>query len=423
MNIKMKKVSITMLILLMLILMLTVVVDTNVAVAQTTLMTNTSAIGCMNVSVVNKTLTNMYTNMSTIPMTNNRIVPDTRMTGNMSTEPKTNNRMVPNVIITNRSGYYPKPSYEATPMPTPNCPVVNGYIQCIALPPRETVVATPIPIVVTPIPTAVYNITPLFGSSNATAHDAIFSYDSIRVNHVITLCNPVSDKEYAITGLTEKNCGNPDLALDDFPLDNLPSGGSSGIISASEMVYLKVSMNEGSGISLFPWQTETVTFDWYDSSDGRELFHGSTEVNAFNVVGGCIIGHFSWEINKPSIYYVDITTIDGNARVVFNVIDNGQTAITATPTPIGDGYQIPAIVSPTYTARPVVTYTASPTAIVTHIAIPTVTVAQNLETNNPDPGCWGSAYDFGVCAGDLATRTVVGVLIGVGKGVVGILGW
>jgi hypothetical protein len=424
MNTKMKKVSITMLILL--ILMLAIIVD--VAIAQTVFVSNTTIERTVN-STATPTIPigQMLNNMSSEPKTNNRIVPDTRMTGNMS-------NMTTTIVVKKRididdhndhRGYHPKPLYEATPMPTPNCPFVtpaycpNGIADGPAFDDRGCVKPR---VCATPVPIETVNITPLFGSSNATVYDAIFSYDSIRVNHVITLCNPVSDKEYAITGLTEKNCGNPDLVINDFPLDNLPSGGNSGIISASEMVYLKVSMNEGSGISLIPWRTETVTFDWYDSSDGRELFHGSTEANAFNVVGGCIIGHFSWEINKPSIYYVDITTEDGNARVVFNVTDNGQATITATPTPIGGGYQIPATVSPTYNENPVVTYTASPTPIVTYTASPTVTVTQNLETNDPDPGCWSSAYGFGMCAGDVAIRTGVGLIMGLGKGITKLLG-
>lgn len=277
----------------------------------------------------------------------------------------------------------------------------------------ETVPTTPVPTVVaTPVPTVVATPVPTY---------RIYSYDNIKVNHTIILCNPVSDDEHVITGLTEKNCGNPNLVLNNYPLGVMPSGGNSGKISASEMIMIKVRTN--GHISLVPWETQPVKMNWYDANgvNSRLMYSTVGSADSFNNEVRSYIGHFSWEINKSGKYYVDVDEGDlGSARVVFDVIDNGQPIATVTTTPIV-----------TYTQNPTVTATTIATAMptVTTIATPTVTTTY-MQTNQPEPGdgdnsggCWNSYIGFGICIGDVATKTGAGILLGIGKGIADMLGW
>lgn len=73
----------------------------------------------------------------------------------------------------------------------------------------------------------------------------------------------------------------------------------------------------------------------------------------------------------------------------------------------------------TYTARPEPTYTARPTVTVTPV-ITHVPKPGTLE--DPNPGCWGSAFGFGMCAGSVAAKTGVGLAMGIGKGIVQLFG-
>lgn len=233
----------------------------------------------------------------------------------------------------------------------------------------------------------------------------IYSYDNIRVDHNIVLCNVASDDERAITGGSlEKNCGNPDLNIDHYPLDLYPSGGNSGKVSASEMVLVNV-ITSGS-MSLVPWRTQPVNMSWYDGSDNRLMFNLVSHANNINNKAYSFIGHFSHEINKPGKYYVDVDVVGfGSSRVVFNVTGNGQ-VIT-----------IPI---------PVVTYTQNLT--VKNTSIPIVTVnppalgSENSNSNSNSGGCWDSYVGFGTCAGGSIAETGIGILLGVADTIANIFG-
>lgn len=239
----------------------------------------------------------------------------------------------------------------------------------------------------------------------------LYSFDNIPVDHTIKLCDVVSDNERAVTGGSmAKNCGKTVFTLNDHPLDMLPSGGSSGKVSDSEMVY--VDIVTGGSMSILPWRTQTVIISWYDGSDNRLMYNATAEVNNIDNYAGAFIGHFSWEINKPGKYYVDVNVVNwGTERVVFDVVDNGG------PSPVVT-YEIQ---TPSHIVTPVVTRTPSP--VITYIATPAPRIATPapiptpVQANNPDPGCWSSAMGFGMCVGDVGTRTVVGIVLGVGKGI------
>lgn len=233
------------------------------------------------------------------------------------------------------------------------------------------------------------------------------SYDNIKVWHSIELCNVASDAEREITeGPLAKNCGNPDLNIDNYPLDLMPSGGGSGKVSASEMVMVKIKT--GGHIELIPWRTQPVKISWYNET-GRLMFSTINQVNSINYETMSFIGHFSWEINEPGKYYVDIDEYDwGSARVVFDVTSNGQT------------------VSPIATAVPVVTY--MPTVTYTSVPIVTVNppalgdVGDDSSSSSDSGGCWDSYVGFGTCAGGAIAKTGVGILLGIADTVANIFG-
>lgn len=184
---------------------------------------------------------------------------------------------------------YIVPNPTSIPIPTPN--------------PIPTVIVTPIP---TPTPPVIY------------------SYDNINIDHKIELCKPTPTVIYRQTGIAETDCGTTTFVLDNYPLDMLPSGGDSGIVSNSEMVLAKITVN--GGISLIPWESVGVKMRWYDAGEydanGNRLMYYTKQqtANSFNNEVTSFIGHFSWEIDEPGQYYVDVITEYGDARVVFDVI-------------------------------------------------------------------------------------------------------
>lgn len=169
----------------------------------------------------------------------------------------------------------------------------------------------------TPVPTPIYTPVP----TPIPTPIQIYSYDNIRVDHKIELCKPIPTHIYEKSESEEwyTDCGITTFVLGNYPLDLLPSGGGSGIISDSEMVLAKVTIN--GGISLIPWETVDVKMRWYDASENRLMFYTTQQnANSFNNDVTSFLGRFSWEINKKGQYYVDVITEYGDARVVFNVI-------------------------------------------------------------------------------------------------------
>ena len=137
-----------------------------------------------------------------------------------------------------------------------------------------------------------------------------------------------------------------------FPLNDLPSGGNSGRISASEMVIAVVSiLNKDPGDGY-------VQFSWYENKTNGEddrLMVKSKEV----IVPACggyppinnecaiyksyvtygYIGHFSGEIVEGGYYYVVIDTKWGQSKIDFGVVpivnggsgDGKYTVVTPVP--------------------------------------------------------------------------------------------
>lgn len=183
-----------------------------------------------------------------------------------------------------------------------------------------------------PVPTSIQKITPRPTPvpTPAPTHIPIpvYSYDNIKVDHKIELCKPIPTHTFEKLELEYwyTDCGITTFVLDNYPLDMLPSGGDSGIVSDSEMVVTKVTIN--GGISLIPWESVNVKMHWYDANEyddntnnNRLMFYTNGQTaNSFNNEVTSYLGRFSWEIDEPGQYYVDIITEYGDARVVFDVI-------------------------------------------------------------------------------------------------------
>lgn len=233
--------------------------------------------------------------------------------------------------------------------------ITQSYISYVPVKVRALVTKSP-----TSVPTVMS--TPKV-TKTPTGLNGLYSFDNIWVDHTIQLCDVTSDSfRERYGGPLKLNCGKTVFNLDEYPLDVLPSGGQSGKISDSEMVYVDV-FTSGS-MSLIPWRTQPVTMKWYDGSDNRLMYIGKQDVNNIDNRAGSYIGRFSHEINKPGKYYIDVEVVDfGTQRIVFDVIgnDNGQVGVTynARPTPVQTSTVRPTV---TYTPRSTVTYTNNPTS-------------------------------------------------------------
>lgn len=106
------------------------------------------------------------------------------------------------------------------------------------------------------------------------------------------------------------------LDLSYFPLDDLPSGGSSSRISPGEMFLVKIT-------SYGPVLPKYITQQWV-RADGSQMFKTNFDVQPQweNVMAYSFLGHFSWEITKPGTYTCNIVTDLGKAAVQFYVTDS-----------------------------------------------------------------------------------------------------
>ena len=234
-------------------------------------------------------------------------------------------------------------------------------------------VATP---VVTPEIMETSTSVQVIATPTETARQGLNNFDNIQVDHTIKLCDITSDNERATTGgALTKNCGKTTFTLNDHPSNLQPSGGTSGKISASEMVYVDV-ITSGS-MSAIPWRTQTVIMNWYDGSDNRLMYTSTQEANNIDNHAGSFVGNFPWEINKPGKYYVDVTVVNwGTERLVFDVVDGDAVQPVVPDAPIQPVEPV-AVVSPNHVAEPV-----TPAVIVT-----------------PGTGCWTSGGRLAYCAG------------------------
>jgi hypothetical protein len=159
-------------------------------------------------------------------------------------------------------------------------------------------------------------------------------FDQIEAAHQWIVGSPVPTQNqgqtYCCWPLPVVNAGSFRFDLSAFPLDVLPSGGQSNIISASEMLFSSIDFSPG---------TSAVRFDWHRAVGPDTVVYSSTLGSGAYVWAYAFIGHFSWEVNAPGPYYVVVTTPSGVATIDFAVTDSAPNGFRRTRRldPIGVG--------------------------------------------------------------------------------------
>lgn len=167
------------------------------------------------------------------------------------------------------------------------------------------------------------------------------TYDNISGTHTLTFGSPIPTNNVS-AGVSFKNTNTYLFDLKDFPAGILPSGGSSNIASASEVVMCQLREENYS-----PRNDKTI-FEWHKAAGihnaDKILYTGTGPEFAedpnwtfFYSFDFSIIGHFSWEINEPGYYYVIIKADGGrgNARIDFQVVDTSPASQTITHSNLG----------------------------------------------------------------------------------------
>jgi hypothetical protein len=149
-------------------------------------------------------------------------------------------------------------------------------------------------------------------------------YDNIRVGHEFIVGSPVPTQDqtgtYCCWPLPVRNAGSFVFDLGLFPLNVLPSGGSSNILSESEMVLVGLNVSPATG---------TVTFQWHRAVTQDVVIFTYTGSPSYFVTYS-YIGHFAWEIAEAGSYYVVVETPWGGARLDF-LVTNSALRVLRTP--------------------------------------------------------------------------------------------
>jgi hypothetical protein len=143
-------------------------------------------------------------------------------------------------------------------------------------------------------------------------------FDNISIPHQFIVGSPIPTQDvtrtYCCWPPPVRNAGTFTFNLADFPLNILPSGGTSNVISESEMVLVGLATSA----------TGPMTFQWHKAV-GRDTviytYSGAATYN-WNV---SYVGHFSWEIIEPGRYYLVVNTPWGDAELDFLVSSSSLT--------------------------------------------------------------------------------------------------
>ena len=158
------------------------------------------------------------------------------------------------------------------------------------------------------------------------------TYDNISGTHTLTFGSPIPTTNVS-SGVSFRNTNTYVFDLKNFPAGLLPSGGSSNILSASEVVMCQLREE-----NYYPKGDKTI-FEWHKaaglhntdkiiySGTGPDFYEDPTWVYYWSF-DFSFIGHFTWEINEPGYYYVIIKADGGrgNARIDFQVVDTTPAA-------------------------------------------------------------------------------------------------
>lgn len=187
------------------------------------------------------------------------------------------------------------------------------------------------------------------------------TYDNITGTHTLTFGSPIPTDNVS-AGVSFKNTNTYVFDLKDFPAGILPSGGSSNIASASEVVMCQLREDNYSP------RSDRTYFEWHKAAGihnaDKIIYSGygpefveDPNWTFFYSFDFSIIGHFTWEINEPGYYYVIIKADGGrgNARIDFQVIDT-RPSITFSEVGFGDNTGVFSNCSPNCKGKQVYIY-------------------------------------------------------------------
>lgn len=136
------------------------------------------------------------------------------------------------------------------------------------------------------------------------AHGGIRS-DSITIAHDLIVGSPVptdhAGQLYASWPYPVRHPGQYEYTLSDYPPSILPSGGSSNVISVSEMLFA------GIRFSTMPDAPIVMTWHRLDPNQDVPIFR-TTAVYSY-------VGHYPWEVAHPGSYYLTIETQWGTLTI------------------------------------------------------------------------------------------------------------
>ena len=139
-------------------------------------------------------------------------------------------------------------------------------------------------------------------------------YDNISAVHQFITGSPVPTQDaasvYCCWPPPMLNSGTFVFKLSDFPLNILPSGGTSNVVSPSEMIYVAFSV---SGLG-------PLSMQWHRAIGRDTIIETSTSSSDTDRFTSWA-GHFDSQITQPGTYYVVVITPWGNARLDFLVTD------------------------------------------------------------------------------------------------------
>jgi hypothetical protein len=147
--------------------------------------------------------------------------------------------------------------------------------------------------------------------------------DTIQVGHDFIVGTPAptmnQSSTYCCWPLQVLNAGSYRYNLDAFPANLLPSGGSSNVLSASEMLMV--------GVHYASVATSATMMTWHKAVGADTVIFTYRTGGSHDWVYS-YIGHFSWEISEPGAYYLVIDSPFGSARMDFTVTGSRTSVLT-----------------------------------------------------------------------------------------------
>ncbi len=162
--------------------------------------------------------------------------------------------------------------------------------------------------------TLAFSLTPV----PTTPTPAGIRFDDISIPHQFIVGSPIPTQDAASTYCCwpppVRNAGTFTFNLANFPLNTLPSGGTSNVISESEMVLVGLSTSA----------TGPMTFQWHKAVNQDTVIYTYTGAATYswNI---SYVGHFSWEMSEPGRYYLVVNTPWGGAELDFLVSSSSFT--------------------------------------------------------------------------------------------------